>query len=110
MIVITRYLIHRILEQYTLPLFGIHGITHWARVMENGLRLAEETGVDVEVVQFFAVFHDSRRFNEVTDPDHGRRGADFAVELRGECFELSDDNFAHLYTACESGYKVCCPI
>ena len=29
-----------ILAQYTLPLNGDRGVGHWARVMENGLRLA----------------------------------------------------------------------
>ena len=57
-----------VLQDYALPLGGDHGVAHWARVLENGLRLAEETGAIVEVVQLFAVLHDSRRLNEVTDP------------------------------------------
>ena len=28
------------LEDYALPLNGDHGVAHWARVLENGLRLA----------------------------------------------------------------------
>jgi hypothetical protein len=35
--------VHAILKEYTLPWHGMHGISHWARVMENGLRIAEET-------------------------------------------------------------------
>ncbi len=60
-----------ILEDYALPIAGDHGVAHWARVLENGLRLAEETGANVEVVSLFAVLHDSRRINEMTDPEHG---------------------------------------
>jgi hypothetical protein len=30
-----------VLEDYTLPINGDHGVSHWARVLENGLRLAE---------------------------------------------------------------------
>jgi uncharacterized protein len=56
-------LVHQILEDYTLPWHGTHGVGHWARVLENGLRLAKATGAAVEVVQLFAVFHDSRRVN-----------------------------------------------
>jgi uncharacterized protein len=52
-----------ILEDYALPRDGDHGIAHWARVYENGLRLAGETGAIVEVVRLFAVPHDSRRMN-----------------------------------------------
>jgi hypothetical protein len=38
-----------ILDEYELPLEGAHGVSHWARVMENGLRLAEETGANEAV-------------------------------------------------------------
>ena len=75
---------HAILEDYVLPWNGTHGVAHWARVLENGLRLAQETGANVEVVQLFAVFHDSRRVNEGTDDGHGLRGADLAAELRSK--------------------------
>ena len=77
-----------VLEDYALPVNGDHGVAHWARVLENGLRLSKETDANIEVVQLFAVLHDSRRQNEVTDPDHGPRAAEFAMELRGSVFDL----------------------
>lgn len=92
--------IDAILDEYALPLAGDHGVAHWARVLENGLRLAPATGADVEVVSLFAVLHDSRRINEVTDPDHGPRAAEFAAGLRGTVFELDDHRFELLYAAC----------
>ena len=93
-------IVHRILEDYALPAQGIHGVSHWARVLENGLRLAEMTGVNPEVAQLFAVFHDSRRINDVTDVGHGQRGADLAAQLRGRLFKLTDAEFKRLYAAC----------
>ena len=39
--------IHAVLDEYVLPWHGDHGVAHWARVLENGLRLAEETGADL---------------------------------------------------------------
>ena len=90
----------RILEGYALPWGGDHGVAHWARVLENGLRLAEETGADLGVVRLFAVLHDSRRVNEVTDPDHGPRAAEFALSLRGHLFDLPDHEFRLLHRAC----------
>jgi uncharacterized protein len=69
-------------------------------VLENGLRLAETTGANVEVAQLFAVCHDSKRVKETTDPDHGRFGAEFAAELRGQLFNLADHDFGLLYRAC----------
>ena len=72
-------IVHAILEAYSLPVHGIHGVAHWARVLENGLRLAEVVRVNVEVVRLFAVFHDSRRVNEGIDNGHGQRGAELAA-------------------------------
>ncbi len=80
---ITRGLIKSILGRYALPQNGIHGLLHWARVLENGRTLSEMTGARRTVVELFAVFHDSQRINEGIDRDHGRRGAMSAAELRG---------------------------
>jgi uncharacterized protein len=89
-----------VLQEYTLPWDGHHGVAHWARVFENGLRLAGETSADVVVVQLFAVLHDSRRINEATDPDHGPRAAEFARAIRGRLFDLPDHEFRLLHRAC----------
>ncbi|WP_435009485.1 hypothetical protein P12x_000737 [Tundrisphaera lichenicola] len=89
-----------VLDDYTLPWDGFHGVAHWARVLENGLMLAEETNADIEVVRLFALLHDSRRVNEGTDPDHGPRAAEFAGTLRGRFFELTDPQFELLHRAC----------
>jgi len=90
-----------ILKDYALPLGGDHGVAHWARVLENGWRLAEETGANVTVVSLFAVLHDSRRVNEISDADHGPRAALFAAKLRGHVIELDDHEFQLLSRACE---------
>jgi uncharacterized protein len=79
---------------------GIHGIGHWARVLENGLRLAQETGADPNIVTLFAAFHDARRLNDGYDPDHGARGAQLAAKLRGVLFEVDDRAFSLLEYAC----------
>lgn len=94
-------LVSVILEGYALEWHGTHGVGHWARVLENGLRLAEDTGVDPQIVSLFAVFHDARRINEGGDHGHGRRGAELAAELRGTLFQLPDDDFRLLRLACE---------
>lgn len=96
-----KHILQAILDNYALLVNGDHGISHWARVLENGLKLVEETGADARVVSLFAVFHDSRRINDACDPGHGLRGADFAASLRGDLFELDDRAFRLLYRACE---------
>ncbi len=97
---IAKPLLNEILSQYTLPVNGLHGISHWARVLEIGTRLAGQTGANLAVVELFAVFHDSRRQNEGTDPQHGQRGAELAASLRGSLIRLRDDAFEQLYYAC----------
>src|SRR3954471_16336201 len=92
--------LHAVLEEYVLPWNGDHGVAHWARVLENGLRLAEETGADIQVVELFAVLHDSRRISEAIDPDHGLRAAEFAPTLRGHLFDLPEHEFRLLHRAC----------
>ncbi len=93
-------IIEAILEEYQLPWFGTHGVIHWARVYENGIRLAETTGAEAQVVTLFALFHDSKRINESIDPGHGQRGAEYAAALRGDIFDLPDELFELLYDAC----------
>lgn len=89
-----------ILDGYQLPVRGYHGVVHWARVLENGLRVAESNGADREVVQLFAIFHDSRRVNECRDHGHGQRGGDLARSLRGSLVHLDDARFDLLFEAC----------
>ncbi len=89
-----------ILETYSLPWRGYHGIGHWARVLENGLRLAAETGAKIEIVSLFAVLHDSRRLNEDFDPEHGPRAAEYGRILQGHRFHLLEDDLARLLAAC----------
>jgi len=97
---ITKKLIAAIISQYSLPLNGIHGISHWARVLENGKRLAKINHANMPVVQLFAIFHDSKRVNESIDTDHGLKGAEFAASLRGCLFNLNDECFELLRIAC----------
>ncbi len=97
---LTPDLIQMILADYSLPWFGVHGVSHWARVLENGLRLAALTGANPRIIRYFAVFHDSRRLNEQIDPGHGQRGGDFARSLLGLAFDMPADEFDLLYIAC----------
>lgn len=81
--------------------YTVHGPDHWRRVERNACVLASQTGAVVPVVRLFALFHDSCRENEGHDPEHGSRGAEFAVSMRGKWFDLSDAHFDLLLYACE---------
>ncbi len=82
-----RALVRVIREQFTLDWHGIHGASHWARVRENGLRLAEATGARTRVVELFAFLH-------------GARAALFAQSLAGSVFDLDAVDLDLLMTAC----------
>ena len=87
-------------SQFQLDEYSDHGPDHWKRVENNGLLLATISGADVKVVRLFALLHDSKRENEFSDPDHGRRGAAYARELRGTYFQTTDEQFDLLEFAC----------
>jgi len=77
----------------------IHGLTHWRRVFENGLMIARETGANIDLVEFFALFHDSCRLNDGKDPDHGRRAADWVASMRSDLPDIPEDLFQFLLEA-----------
>ena len=93
-------LLEAVRDQYSLAWNGIHGLDHWERVRENGLRLAGLTGARAEVVELFADFHDACRHNDGHDPEHGARGADLARNLGGSVFDLDTEGLTLLVEAC----------
>jgi uncharacterized protein len=94
-------LIERAIEGIPARTHGIHGLTHWLRVERNGLYLAEATGADAAVASLFALFHDSRRHNDGTDPGHGARGARLAEELFWEgLLKITETQLRLLAYAC----------
>ena len=86
--------------QFALGLDGIHGESHWDRVRANGLRLAEETSADAEIVELFAYLHDSRRLNDGWDLEHGQRAAELVQTLQGSLLTLTDRQLELLAYAC----------
>lgn len=87
------------IERYPLNIDGIHGISHWRRVRDNGLKLASMTGADKMVVECFAFLHDSCREDEGLDHGHGARAAEFIGAIRG-LLGLTDIQFGLLHEAC----------
>jgi uncharacterized protein len=86
-------------NRFVLDRHGIHGVPHWQRVRENGLRIAKYTGADRLIVELFAYLHDCCREDDRSDSGHGERAALFAESLRGTLIHLSDESFTLLYEA-----------
>lgn len=97
---ITPDLIEAIRARYALDWHGIHGVSHWARVRVNGLKLAALTGANLKVVELFAFLHDSCREDDSYDREHGWRAARFAKSLFGTHIQLPDRQFDLLLQAC----------
>lgn len=91
----------RVLQDTSVKYSSVHGPEHWARVERNGLYVAEKTGANKMIVQLFAVFHDCMRLNDSIDPGHGRRGAEYATQIKDELIDIRQDDFDKFYYACE---------
>lgn len=96
---ITTALLFRIKEQFQIDWWGLHGVIHWHHVYLNGQLLAQQSGVNQRVLEYFSIFHDSGRENDGIDCDHGKRGAALASAYRDQIL-LNDDEFLLLQTAC----------
>jgi uncharacterized protein len=98
--IITPKLLQTLRQEYRLNWDGVHGIAHWRRVRQNGLRLAEMTGANPRVVELFAFLHDICRQNDIVDRGHGQRAADFAAGLPYVRDLLSPEELDLLQQAC----------
>jgi len=99
---VSKELVTAIRKSYRLDWNGIHGVAHWSRVRDIGLRLAEKTGANPLVVELFAFIHDSQRHDDGYDPEHGKRAVKFARGLRERSIiEMADAEFNLLTHACE---------
>jgi len=100
----SRGLLLEIRQQYRLDWNGLHGASHWARVLSNGLRLCEATPeLRREVIVLFALLHDACRHDDGHDGEHGVRAAEFAIELhRAGHFELDAESLDLLAEACRT--------
>lgn len=88
-------------EEFALSPFSCHGPEHWHAVEQNGIWIARNTpGVDAQVVRAFALFHDSQRWDDAYDVQHGPRAANYVRRHRAS-IPLQDSQIDLLIEACE---------
>ncbi len=92
-------LLNQIRAQFRLNWYGIHGASHWARVKYHGQTIGKIRGADLLVVELFAFLHDSQRFNDGRDIEHGLRASHYARDLNNRYFSLNE---MQLETLCEA--------
>lgn len=82
-------LISLIKSEFKLNWHGIHGANHWARVLHHGRTIGEIRNADLMVVELFGFLHDSCRWSDGRDMQHGERAAEFAHGIHGDYFNLT---------------------
>ena len=90
-----------VLEKFVLDPTGIHGLAHWSRVRYHGIKIGKERNADLLVVELFAFLHDACREDDHGDPGHGQRAAEYAAQLHGDHFSISDRQMDQLIFALE---------
>ena len=89
----------KIVEDTVMWQSSHHGTTHWMRVRDNAVYLAEREGGEAQIAEYFSVLHDCMRENEGHDPEHGPRAAVYAREHRN-LIDLTNRQFLLLQKAC----------
>lgn len=96
------WLVNEVLANYRLDRDGIHGLGHWLRVRANGLALATRTpGANADVIELFALLHDSCQHDDYRDTGHGERSAGYVKELANQgLVRLAPEHLDQLIAAC----------
>ncbi len=95
-----RALMARLRAEFRLDWIGIHGVAHWGRVRVNGLRIAALNGARADVVELFALLHDSQRRHDGNDRRHGARAAEAIERMGAAALELDGAGLELLAYAC----------
>ena len=89
------------INRFQLNPNGIHGTSHWARVIRNGMRISYllPLQTDRRVVMLFGLLHDTCRVSDGEDPEHGLRSSEFASSIK-ELLGLDPEQRRQLVEAC----------
>lgn len=96
-------LIREVVAQAPLSDSPIHGEKHWMSVAKTAFLISDLTGyADKASLLGFALFHDSRRFYDQADPDHGLRAGVYAEQHEGLLQVMGHDKRNDIAEACSS--------
>jgi len=98
--ILNQSFLDHVARNFQLSHKGQHGIQHWLRVIINGRFIAKKTSINLKVLELFAILHDSRRWSDGEDSDHGMRAAEYSENLVGKWFEADKEEMRRLRIAC----------
>lgn len=94
-------LVAKVISEAKLANSSIHGVSHWQTVERNGTYLCQFNSADIQVVQLFALFHDSKREDDHRDLEHGPRAEEYLRTI-AELVPLNTAQFEDLCIACRT--------
>lgn len=94
-------LVAKVISEAKLANSLIHGVSHWQTVERNGTYLCQFNSADIQVVQLFALFHDSKREDDHRDLEHGPRAEEYLRTI-SELVPLNTAQFEDLCIACRT--------
>jgi len=98
--IVPKEVLKKIVDEFYIKHSYIHGTPHWSRVFYFGHYLSELNDHDKENAAFFSIFHDSKRFEDNSDPLHGQRGAEF-FKTFDKIIHVSPEQKEIIYEACK---------
>jgi len=94
-------LVAKVISEAKLANSSIHGVSHWQTVERNGTYLCQFNSADIQVVQLFALFHDSKREDDHRDLEHGPRAEKYLRTI-SQLVPLNAVQFEDLCVACRT--------
>lgn len=88
----------KILINFRLDFYGVHGFPHWCRIIDNGLYLSKFYDIDMDIIISFVFFHDIERVFDEYDYQHGVRGGKFFMENKS-LLSITDKQAAIIFEA-----------
>lgn len=94
-------LLHEVIAQHKLDIEKSgHGLHHWLRVIDIGMRLADaDPRVDRDVIVAFGLLHDSARTHDNYCEEHGPNSLN-VIRALDSCIPLDDNQKLMLSFAC----------
>ena len=91
------------MERFVLNPFGIHGISHWHRVLSNSIEICLQDKVEIDrriihALTLFAMLHDCERDDDDADPEHGHKAAEVFESLHYRYADIMGDELIDTVT------------